>query len=160
MVRREQHTFLMSKSSQHQISVLHVEQVSANCTDMFTVSTLPDHSAKFPWRKVCSDPHRQPSWRYTRRFWQNDDSVMLQILLPSGQSWLPCVQAIAEDVPLLEPVTVEKLDQTLRRIPDNTGLNSDCVQPGAIKHAPVDAKQEFCRILDSVIRTGVFSLGL
>ena len=31
-------------------------------------------------------------------------------------------------------------------------LGSDCVQPGAIKHAPVEAKLEFCRILDSVMR--------
>ena len=30
------------------------------------------------------------------------------------------------------------------------------MQPGAIKHAPVDAKQEFCRILDSVMRAGVW----
>ena len=67
---------------------------------------------------------------------------MLQILLPSGPSFLPCVpQAIAEDVPLLEPLTVEKLDQTLRRIPDNTGFGNDCVQPGTIKHALVDAKK-------------------
>ena len=42
--------------------------------------------------------------------------------------------ALAEAVPLLEPVSVLKLDQTLRRIPDNTGLGSDCVQPGAAKH--------------------------
>ena len=64
-------------------------------------------------------------------------------------------QAIAEDVLLLDPVTVDKLDQTLRRIPDNTGHGCDCVEPGAIKHAPVDAKRELCLILDSVIRTGV-----
>ena len=64
-------------------------------------------------------------------------------------------QAIAEDVLLLDPVTVDKLDQTLRRIPDNTGLGCDCVEPGAIKHAPVDAKRELCLILDSIIRTGV-----
>ena len=67
--------------------------------------------------------------------------------------------AIAEDVPLLDPVTVHKLDQTLRRIPDNTGLGCDCVEPGAIKHAPVDAKQELCHVLDCIIRTGVLPLG-
>ena len=63
-------------------------------------------------------------------------------------------QALAEDIPLLEPVSVHKLDQTMRRIPDNTGLGSDCLQPGAIKHAPV------CRILDSVMREGVLPWGL
>ena len=57
-------------------------------------------------------------------------------------------------------MTVDKLDQTLRRIPDNTGLGSDCVQPGAIKHAPADVKQELCFILDSIIRTGVLPWGL
>ena len=64
-------------------------------------------------------------------------------------------QAPDEDIPLLEPVSVRKLDQTTRRIPDNTALGSDCVQPGAIKHAPVQATLEFCRILDSVMREGV-----
>ena len=70
------------------------------------------------------------------------------------------VIAIAEDVPLLDSVTVDKLDQTLRRIPDNTGLGSDCVEPGAIRHAAVCAKYELCHILDSIIRTGVLPWGL
>ena len=61
-------------------------------------------------------------------------------------------QALAEDIHLLEPVSVHKMDKTTRRIPDNFGLGSDCVQPGAIKHAPVFSKLEFCRILDSVMR--------
>ena len=84
--------------------------------------------------------------------WKRDaaDSVALGTELVALRA-----QAIAEDVLLLEPVIVEKLDQTLRRIPDNTGIGSGCVQPGAIKHAPVDAKQKFCRILDSVTRAGV-----
>ena len=66
--------------------------------------------------------------------WQRDaaDSVAFGAELVALRA-----QAIAEDVPLLDPVTVENLDQTLRRIPANTGLGSDCVQPGAIKHAPV-----------------------
>ena len=34
------------------------------------------------------------------------------------------------------------------------------MQQGAIKHALVDAKQEFCRILDSVMRAGVLPWGL
>ena len=70
--------------------------------------------------------------------WHRDalDSVALGTELVALRT-----QAIAEGVPLLEPVTVHKLSQTLRRIPDNTGLGSDCVQPGAIKHAPVEAKQ-------------------
>ena len=68
--------------------------------------------------------------------------------------------AITEDVPLLEPVTVDKLDQTLRRIPDDTGLGSDCVEPGAIKHALVDAKHDLCLILDCIIRNGVLPWGL
>ena len=69
--------------------------------------------------------------------WQRDkaDSIVFVPELISLRA-----QAIAEDVHHLEPVAVEKLDQTLRRIPDNTGLGSGCVQPGAIKHAPVDAK--------------------
>ena len=60
--------------------------------------------------------------------WQRDaaDSIALGAQLVAWRA-----QAIAEDVPLLEPVTVHKLDQTLRRIPDNTGLGNDCVQPGA-----------------------------
>ena len=69
-------------------------------------------------------------------------------------------QVLAEDIHLLEPVPVHKLDQTMRRIPDNTGLGSDCVQPGVVKHAPVDAKLEFCRILDSVMREGVLPWSL
>ena len=80
--------------------------------------------------------------------WQRDaaDSV------PLGANLVALLaQAIAENVPLVEPVTVEELDQTLRRIPDNTGLGSDCVQPGAIKH---------CRILDSIMRAGVLPWGL
>ena len=50
--------------------------------------------------------------------WQRDapDSVSLVVELVAVRA-----QAIAGDVPLLEPVTVDKLDQTLRRIPDNTG---------------------------------------
>ena len=56
--------------------------------------------------------------------------------------------------PLLEPVTVDKLDQTLRRIPDNTGLGSDCVEPG------VGAKHELCHVLDCIIRNGVLPWGL
>ena len=69
-------------------------------------------------------------------------------------------QAIAEDVHHLEPVTVAKLDQILRRIPDNTGLGSDCVQPGAIKHTPIVAKQERRLILDNIMRAGVLPWGL
>ena len=46
--------------SRHQVPVRHVEQVSANCADMLTAPTLPDHSAKFPRRKVCSDPPVSP----------------------------------------------------------------------------------------------------
>ena len=78
--------------------------------------------------------------------WQRDaaDSAAFEAELVALRA-----QAIAEDVPLLEPVTVEKLDQTLRRIRDNTGLGSERV------HVSVDAKQEFCRILDSVTRSGV-----
>ena len=89
--------------------------------------------------------------------WQRDapDSLAIGARLVALRN-----RAIAEDVHLLEPVTVDKLDQTLRRIPDNTGLGSDCVQPGAIKHAPVEAKQEFCRILDSVMREGVLPSSL
>ena len=68
--------------------------------------------------------------------------------------------AVIEDVPLLEPVTVDKLDQTLRRIPDNTGQGSDCVEPGAIKHAPVGAKHELCHVLDCISRNGVLPWGL
>ena len=68
--------------------------------------------------------------------------------------------AITEDVPLLEPVSVDKLDQTLRRIPDNTGLGSDCVEPGAFKHAPVGAKHELCHVFDCIIRNGVLPWGL
>ena len=68
--------------------------------------------------------------------------------------------AITEDVSLLEPVTADKLDQTLRRIPDNTGLGSDCVEPGAIKHAPVGAKHELCHVFDCIIRNGVLPWGL
>ena len=79
--------------------------------------------------------------------WQRDaaDSVALGAELVALRA-----QAIGEDVPLLEPVTVEKLG-----IPDNTGLGSDCVQPGAINHAPVEAKQDFCLVLDSIMRSGV-----
>ena len=89
--------------------------------------------------------------------WQRDalDSVALGSELVALRN-----QALAEDTPLLEPVSVHKLDQTIRRIPDNTGLGSDCVQPGAIKHAPVEAKLEFCRILDSVMREGVLPWSL
>ena len=88
--------------------------------------------------------------------WQRDDpdSVAIGSELVAMRN-----QALAEDIPLLEPVSVHKLDQTMRRIPDNTGLGSDCVQPGAIKHAPVEAKLEFCRILDSVMREE-FCLGV
>ena len=69
--------------------------------------------------------------------WQRDaaDSVALGAELVALRA-----QAIAEDAPLLEPLTVEKFEQTLRRIPDNSGLANDCVQPGTIKHALVDAK--------------------
>ena len=89
--------------------------------------------------------------------WQRDtaDSEALVAELVSLRA-----SAIAEDVPLLDPVTVDKLDQTLRRIPDNTGLGYDCVEPGAIKHAPFRAKHEVCHILDSIIRTGVLPWGL
>ena len=67
--------------------------------------------------------------------WQRDapDSVAIGSELVAQRN-----QALAEDIPLLEPVSVHKLDQTIRRIPDNTGLGSDCVQPGAIKHALVE----------------------
>ena len=70
---------------------------------------------------------------------------MLQILLPSGPSWLPCVP--------------KQLPKTFL-FWNHTSLGSDRVQPGAIKHAPVDAKQEFGRILDSVMRAGVLPCGL
>ena len=89
--------------------------------------------------------------------WQRDapDSVAIGSELVALRN-----QALAEDLPRLEPVSVHKLDQTIRRIPDNTGLGSDCVQLGAIKHAPVEAKLEFCRILDSFMREGVLPWGL
>ena len=72
--------------------------------------------------------------------WQRDtpDSVALFAELDSLRA-----QAIAEDVPLLDP---EELDQTLA--------------PGAHKHAPADSKQEFCLILDSIIRIGVLPWGV
>ena len=59
--------------------------------------------------------------------WQRDapDSVAIGSELVALRN-----QPLAGDIPLLEPVSVHKLDQTLRRIPDNTGLGSDCVQPG------------------------------
>ena len=89
--------------------------------------------------------------------WQRDtaDSEALVAELVSLRA-----SAITEDVPLLEPVTVDKLDQTARRIPDNTGLGSDCVEPGAIKHAPAGAKHELCHVLDCIIRNGVLPWGL
>ena len=92
---------------------------------------------------------REAAWA---KRWQRDtaDSEPLVAELVSLRA-----QAIAENVPLLDPVTVDKLDQTLRRIPDSTGLSCDCVEPGATKHAPVDAKQELCLILDNIIITGV-----
>ena len=130
-----------SGSCRHHIRVLLVGLVWANCTDTLTAPTLPDHSAKFPRRKVSSDPPLPPSWRYERRCGQNVGSVMLQILLPSRPNWLPCVpKQLLKTLLFWNQQTVEKLDQTLRRIPYNTVLGSDCVQPGAIKHAPGAAK--------------------
>ena len=64
-------------------------------------------------------------------------------------------QAPEEGVLRLEQVTVGRLDQALRRIPDNAGLGSDCVQPGAIKHAHLSAERELCSVLDSIMQSGV-----
>ena len=97
---------------------------------------------------------REAAWA---KRWQRDSADYFALVAELGSLR---AQEIAEDFPHLEPVTVEKLDQTLRRIPDNTGLGRDCVQPGAIKHARVDAKQDFCLILDSIMRAGVLPWGL
>ena len=77
---------------------------------------------------------REAAWA---KRWQRDtaDSESIVAELVSLRA-----SATTEDVPLLEPVTVDKLDQTLRRVLDNTGLGSACVEPGAIKHALVLAQ--------------------
>ena len=78
------------------------------------------------------------------KMWQRDalDSVAIVSELVALHN-----QALAEDIPLLEPVSVHKLDQTIRRIPHNTGLGSDCVQAGFVKHALVQAKLNFAAFL-------------
>ena len=96
-------------------------------------------------------------YRQWRAMWGQlpDEALTL-----TAEGFLARASAIAEDVPLLDQVTVDKLDQMLRRIPDNTGLGSDCVEPGAIKHAPVGAIHELCHVLDCIIRNEVLPWGL
>ena len=156
MVRREQHKcfheWVLSASSPRAprgtgIGKLHRHVNSPNVArSLCQVSTEEGVLRSTPSALV---EVREAAWA---KRWQRDtaDFKALVAELVSLRA-----QAFAEDVPLLDPVTVDKLDQTLRRIPDNTGLGCGCVEPRAIKHAPVDAKQDLCFILDSIIRTGV-----
>ena len=91
---------------------------------------------------------REKAWA---KRWGRDtvQAVMLAAELDSLRT-----KTIEHNVLLLDPVPIEKLDETLRRIPDNTGLGCDCVQPGAIKHALEDAQnRSFCIILESIMKT-------
>ena len=96
---------------------------------------------------------RETAWA---KRWQRDTADCEGLVSELGSLR---TRAIGEDVPLFEPVAVDKLDQTLRRISDNAGLGRDCVEPGAIKHVRGYARQEFCHILERVIRSGALPWG-
>ena len=161
MVRREQHKrfheWVLSASNPRAprgavIGMLHRHVNSPNVARLLCQVSTEDGVLKSTPSALIEV--REAVWA---KRWQRDDagSVALGTELAALRA-----QAIAEDLPLLEPVTVEKLDQAWRRSPDNTGLGSACVPPGVIKHAPVAAKQEFCRLSDSIMGAGFLPWGL